>query len=167
MAKRAEMPTVAEVRQLPSDLTMQVPPEWEDSNGHMNVQHYLGIYHLGGWQILENIGIDQHYLSERKVSIFDLEHHIRYIAEVKIGEVVSVYNRMLGRNDKLFHGALFIVNDTCQRLACTVEYLSICIGQEQRRSTVFPEDMALTMDKLLKEHKALNWEVQVCGSLSL
>lgn len=164
MTKRANMPTVDEIRQLPLDLTLTVPPEWEDHNGHVNVQHYLGIYHLGGWQILENIGIDEAYLAERNTAIFDLEHHIRYLAEIRIGESVSAYNRMLGKDDKRFHGIMFIVNDTHQRLAATIEYLSICINQETRRSSVFPADMALKMNELQAEHTAFDWQVPVCGN---
>ncbi len=167
MAQRANRPTVDEIRQLPADLTMAVPPEWEDRNGHVNVQYYLGIYDLGGWQILENIGIDEGYLADRQAGIFDVEHHIRYLAEIQVGEVVSVYNRMLGRDGKRFHGMLFIVNDTCQRLACTIEYLSICVDQRLRRSATFPEDMALKLDKMLAEHNTLNWQVPVCGIFSV
>ncbi|MCB1674688.1 MAG: thioesterase family protein [Halioglobus sp.] len=167
MTKRADMPTVEEIRQMPTDLTMTVPPQWEDRNGHVNVQYYLGMYELGGWQILENIGIDERYLTDRQAGIFDLEHHIRYLAEIKVGEVVSVHNRMLGRDGKRFHGMLFIVNDTCQALACTIEYLSICIDQQLRRSTAFPEDMALNLDELLARHNACNWQVPVCGSFGV
>lgn len=167
MTKRGVMPSVGEIQQLPLDHTMTVPPEWEDRNGHVNVQHYLGIYHLGGWKILDNIGIDENYLADRKTGIFDLEHHIKYLAEIQVGEVVSVYNRMLGKDSKRFHGVLFIVNDTRERLACTIEYLSIVVDQRVRRSTVFPEDMESRLDKLFDQHNALNWQVPVCGNLSI
>ena len=167
MAKPTGMPTVQQIQQLPVDLTMSIPPEWEDHNGHVNVQHYLSIYHLGGWQVLDNIGINQVYLNERKVGIFDLEHHIRYLAEIQIGEEVSVYSRVLNRNEKLLHGMLFIVNNTQQRLACTIDYLSICIDKKLRSSTAIPADMALKLDDLLAQHQSLQWSVPVFGNFNI
>ncbi len=167
MAKRGDRPTLDEIRQLPVDLTMTVPPQWEDRNGHVNVQYYLGIYHLAGWQILENIGIDEGYLTDQQAGIFDIEHHIRYLTEIKVGEVVSAYNRMLGRDGKRFHGMLFIVNDTCQQLACSIEYLSIYVDQQLRRAATYPEDMAVKLDQLLAEHNTFNWQVPVCGNINI
>lgn len=167
MPKIDDTLTVDQVRRLPVDLTMTVPTEWEDRNGHVNVQHYLSIYHLGGWQVLDNIGIDKGYLAAHQVSIFDLEHHIKYLAEIHVGETVSVYSRMLNRNSKLLHGILFIVNDSHNRIACTIEYLSICIDQNKRRATTFPHDMTLRLDDLLAQHQTLNWQAPVCGHVKL
>jgi len=78
-----------------------------------------------------------------------------------------MHNRMLGKSDKLFHGMLFIINDTNQRLACTIEYLSIYIDFETRRSATFPQDMALRLDGLLRDHSAISWQVSTCGQLDV
>jgi len=160
------VPSVDDIRQLPAHLSMAVPPEWEDRNGHVNVQYYQTLYELGGWQILEGIEINERYLAARHAGIFDLEHHTHYLTEIHVGETVSVHNRMLGRNDKLFHGIFFIVNDTNQQLACTIEYLSIYVNLQVRHTELFPKDMALRLDKLLHDHNALNWQAPVCGLMN-
>lgn len=167
MAKHTDPLSINEIQQLPLDLTMTVPPQWEDRNGHVNVQHYLGIYNLGGWKILENIGIDEAYLASRQYGIFDLEHHIRYLTELQIGEVISVYSRILSRDNKRIHGMMFIVNDTRLRLACTLEYLSIGIDQQIRHAANFPTDMELKLDELLEQHNSLNWDAPVCGNFNI
>ncbi|MCB1674957.1 MAG: thioesterase family protein [Halioglobus sp.] len=167
MAKPADLPSLDEIRQLPADLTMAVPPRWEDRNGHVNVQHYLSLYDLGGWKLLENIGIDESYHECSNGGIFDLENHIRYLAEIRVEEVVSVHNRMLGRDRKRFHGMLFIVNDTGQRLASTIEYLSIHVDRQQRRAAPFPDDMAAKLDDLLTLHNALSWSVPLCRGFGI
>ena len=142
-----------------------MPPEWQDRNGHVNVQYYQTLYEDGGWQILENMGVNEQYLAQFGCSFFDLEHHLRYFAEIHVGETVSVYNRMLGRDNKLFHGMSFIVNDTHDTLACTLEYLSVCIDLDTRRSMIFPEDMAMRFDKTLTIHNALTWSSPKCGAM--
>jgi hypothetical protein len=48
-------PGLDQIRELPVQLTMTIPPEWEDRNGHVNVQVYLALYELGGWVVLEEV----------------------------------------------------------------------------------------------------------------
>lgn len=165
MANSRNIPSVDDIRQLLADYAMEVPPEWEDRNGHVNVQYYQTLYGLGGWQILENIEIDEAYLVKYQGGIFDLEHHTRYLSEIHVGESVSVYSRMLSMGEKRFHGMFYIVNDTTQRLACSIEYLSTYIDLNTRRTAPFPQDMAQKLDKLLAKHSALGWESEVCGSM--
>jgi len=155
------------IRQLPSDLTMDALPEWEDRNGHVNVQYYLALYELGGWQMLRKVGVDEQYLAENQSSIFDLEHHISYLDEIKIGESVSVHNRMLSCNKKLFQGMIFIINNTQDKLAATIEYLSVHIDLTHRRSTPFPDDVDQKLSDLLAQHDALDWQTPVCGTMNL
>ena len=52
-------PDIEQLRELPSQLAMAIPPEWEDRNGHVNVQFYLALYELGGWVVLEEVGIEE------------------------------------------------------------------------------------------------------------
>ncbi len=163
MSNTRNIPSVENIRQLSAAYSMEVPPEWQDRNGHVNVQYYQTLYGLGGWQILENIEIDEPYLAQYKGGIFDLEHHTRYLAEIHVGETVSVHNQMLGRSDKLFHGMFYVINDTNQCLACTIEYLSTYIDLNIRRIAPFPEDMAKKLDRLMSEHGAMNWQAPVCG----
>ena len=131
---------------------MTVPPEWEDRNGHVNVQYYLGLYERGGWGMLDKLGFDEQYMAGTMRSIFDLENHLTYLSEIHVGDTVSTHNRMLSRSDKIFHGMFLIVNDTNNELAATVEYLSLFIDMERRKSTPFPEEMTIEMDKLALQH---------------
>ncbi|RLQ21966.1 thioesterase [Seongchinamella sediminis] len=167
MKQKTAHPAITEIGELPADVTMTVPPEWEDRNGHVNVQYYLTLYELGGWQMLEQLGIDESCLSEQRVSIFDLEHHITYLAEIRVGDVVSVHNRMLSRNSKLFQGMFFVVNVTRQQLAATIEYLSICIDMDQRRASAFPEEISGRLDELHARHSSMGWSVPVSGLMDL
>ena len=159
-------PKIEQLRELPVQLNMAIPPEWEDRNGHVNVQFYLALYELGGWVVLEEIGVDEDWFSRHQVSQFDLEHHLNYRAELKVGDQVSTYSRVLGRSEKRFHGMYFIVNETSGRLAATLEYITASVDMNTRRTTPFREELASGLDQLIDKHRALGWTAPVCGTLN-
>jgi len=160
-------PQVEQVRQLPAQLSMSIPPQWEDRNGHVNVQYYLGLYELGGYEVLAQVGVGDACLAAQGVGLFDFEHHILYRAEILVGQRVSTYNRILGMNEKRFHGMYFIVNDTLDRLACSIEYITAAVDLQQRRSTVFPPAVFQGLQQQLAWHQQLDWPAPMCGSMRL
>lgn len=159
-------PGLEQIRELPVQLEMVIPPEWEDRNGHVNVQFYLALFELGGWVVLEDVGIDEAWLKQQEFSQFDLEHHLYYRAEIRVGDQVSTYNRVLGRSDKRFHGMYFIVNETHNRLAATLEYITAGVDMRVRRVTPFPEELADGLDVLLGKHRELAWVAPICGLMN-
>jgi acyl-CoA thioester hydrolase len=161
-----DFPGLDQIRELPVQLEMAIPPEWEDRNGHVNVQFYLALFELGGWDVLEDVGIDETWLEQRKFSQFDLEHHLHYRAEIWVGDQVSTYNRILGRSDKRFHGMYLIVNETRNRLAATVEYITAGVDMRTRRIAPFPEELASGLDVLIEKHQGLSWKTPVCGLMN-
>jgi len=160
-------PTPGQLGELSVQLSMAIPPDWEDRNGHVNVQFYVALYELGGWVIFEEAGIDEAWFQQRNISVFDLEHHLQYRAEVLAGDEVIAYNRMLSRSEKAFHGMYFIVNQTRGRLAATLEYVSACVDMRTRRIAPFPEQLAAVLDGLLVKHRQLSWAAPDCGLMKL
>lgn len=159
-------PTIEHIRELPVQLDMVIPADWEDRNGHVNVQFYLALYELGGWVVLEEIGVDEAWFSRHQVSQFDLEHHLNYRAELNVGDRVTTYSRVLGRSEKKFHGMYFIVNETSGRLAATLEYITASVDMNARRTAPFREELAEGLDRLVEKHRALSWTAPVCGTMS-
>lgn len=160
-------PTLTQLAGLPIQYSGSIPPEWEDRNGHVNVQFYIALYELGGWVIFEDSGIDEDWFQAREFSVFDLEHHLHYRSEVLVGDQVVTYNRLLSRNEKSFHGMYFIVNQSRGRLAATLEYVSACVDMRTRRIAPFPEELAGVLDTLLENHRKLGWAAPECGLMNL
>jgi acyl-CoA thioester hydrolase len=158
-------PTLDQLRDLPVQLTQVIPAEWEDRNGHVNVQFYVALYELGGWVVLEDVGIDEAWFEQRDLSLFDLEHHLQYLSEVAVGDEVKTYNRLLRRGEKCFHGMYFIVNETRGLLAGTLEYITACVDMKTRRIAPFPNELADELDGLLELHHKLIWTTPVCGMM--
>lgn len=160
---RPTMPGVKEVQQLPMLLRKVIPPEYEDFNGHMNIQHYLGLYDEAGMPFFEQFGIDERYFSVDRQGIFDLEHHLFYLAEIHIGDTVTVHSRLLARTAKRLHGLWFIVNETRNQLSNSFEFVTSHADLNARRTAPFPEELAEKFDAVIEEHSRLVWDAPVCG----
>lgn len=163
---RSRYPTLDQVRELPVALDYLIPPEWEDRNGHVNVQFYLALFELGGWKVLEQFGVDDDWLKRKAYSFFDLEHHLNYLAEIGIGDRVMSYNRIVGRSDKRYHGLYLIVNETRQRLACVLEYVSAGVDMNTRRTAPMPAELARGLRDLYEQHERLSWAPPLCGIMA-
>jgi len=161
--QRRHFPDIEQVRELPIQLDWVIPPEWEDRNGHVNVQFYLTLFELGGWKILDQMGFDEAWMLRMEYSFFDLEHHLNYLAEIAVGDRVTTYNRVVGMSDKRFHGLYLIVNETRCRLAGVLEYISNGVDMRNRRTAAMPPEMSAGLERLFAEHRKLSWQPQLCG----
>lgn len=165
-ATERRFPDLEQLRELPVQLDYVIPPEWEDRNGHVNVQFYLALFELGGWKVLEEVGVDEDWLRRHAYSFFDLEHHLHYRAEIRVGERVTTYNRVVGKSDKRFHGVYYIVNETRGRLAGTLEYISNGVDMNLRRTAPMPEELSRSLDRVQAAHQRLSWAPQLCGLMA-
>jgi len=163
---RPQMPTVGDVLELPALSTRLVPPGWEDLNGHVNIQHYMELYCEAGWPMLAVIGVNDDYFKERRNGFFDLEHHLFYLAEIHVGDKISVHSRLLDVSHKRFHGMMFVVNRSRQQLASTLEYVTSSADLMSRRTVPFPDDVANVLGDLVKEHARFSWPAPACGVMS-
>ena len=164
--RKMSFPDLEQVRELPVQLDFVIPPEWEDRNGHVNVQFYLALFELGVWIILDDMGFDEAWLRRKEYSFFDLEHHLQYLAEIGVGDRVTTYNRVVGKSDKRFHGLYLIVNETRGQLAGMIEYISNGVDMRQRRTATIPLEMSEALDRLYAEHQTLSWHPPLCGIMA-
>jgi acyl-CoA thioester hydrolase len=160
------MPTVAQVEELPSLMERRIPSEWQDLNGHVNVRHYLELYDAASWPMLAGFGLDERMFLERRLGLFDLEHHLWYLAEMHVGDVVTVHSRLVNRSVKRFHGVMFVVNRTRGQLASVFEYVSSGADLEARRTSPLPPEFAAELDQQIAAHSRLAWPAPVCGVIS-
>lgn len=159
------VPALHEVQQLPRWLELTMPSEFSDANGHVNVRNYLALFDDAGWLFSGSLGIGETYLTVRRASLFDAEHHLWYHAEVQIGAQVAVHLRALGRSDKAFHGMCFLADLSESRVACTFEFVIVHVNIDERRGTSIPSDVAGAFDELVAEHGKLSWPAPVSGTM--
>lgn len=163
---KPSMPTPGNIADLPPLLIMTIPPEWQDMNGHVNVQHYIALYDRAGWPLLTQLGIDPGHFRDRRLGFFDLEHHVWYLAEMHVGDEVSAHVRFLASSNKRMHGLMFLVNVTRRQLASVLEFVTTGADLASRRTAALPDAVKARLDALIAAHNSLDWEAPRCGSMS-
>ena len=78
------------------------------------------------------------YAAADEIGNFALEQHIRYLAELLQDDQVSVYIRLVDLSPKRAYFLAFLVNDTREELAATVEVVMMNVDIARRRGTPFP-----------------------------
>jgi acyl-CoA thioester hydrolase len=157
--------SIEQLQALPLCLRATIPEEFRDPMGHMNVRYYMALFDDASWRFFARLGMTLDYIEQENAGGFALEHHLRYLAEVYVGETVAVYGRLLGLSAKRVHFMLFMVNETRRLLASTYEELSAHADMNIRKTSPFPARIALQIGALLEEHDKLEWEAPVCGVL--
>lgn len=160
------MPSVAQVDELPSLMERRIPAEWQDLNGHVNVRHYMELYDAASWPMLAAFGLDESIFLVRRQGLFDLEHHLWYLAEMHVGDLVTVHSRFVARSVKRFQGVMFVVNRSRGSVASAFEYLSTGADLDTRRTAPLPSDFAAELDRMIARHSHLAWPAPACGVIS-
>ena len=160
-------PTYEELVTMPAYADHPVPVAFEDSNGFLNVRHYLGIGSEGLDEMLAGVGIPFNWPQVTGLACLSAEHHLTYLHELKTGDDMSVRARLLGRSERAAHALVYLLDDTNQRVACRFEEILLCVELDARRTAPWPDDVAKRMDELVAEHAALPWSAQSSGCLAL
>lgn len=156
-------PNTAEIEQLPCYFRTVVPEAYLDAMGHMNIRYYLALFDDAAWELFADIGMHTDYYKAYTAGAFALEHHIHYLAEVHQGDRIAVYSRMLARTAKRIHFMHFMLNETQQKLAATLEAVGSHADLTVRRTSPFPAHIAANIDAMLANHVQVSWEAPVCG----
>jgi acyl-CoA thioester hydrolase len=146
--------------------TLTIPEHYLDENRHMNMRWYLHIFDDAGYPVAINMGLTSEYHQTHNTGGFDLEHHLQYLKEVRAGDTVTVYFRLLGASAKRIHYMMFMVNQTTQTLAATFECVNSFADLSQRRTAAYPPDIAARIETILAQDQVLDWSAPVCGVMS-
>jgi len=121
---------------LPAVYRAVIPPPYEDRNGHMNMRWYSAIYDEAGDAMYPMLGLTADYCAASGAGGFDLEHHLWYPSEVRIGNTVVIRVRILARNAKLLHYMMFMANETRGMLSSLFECVHAHADLRTHRTTL-------------------------------
>jgi acyl-CoA thioester hydrolase len=158
------LPTPGQVGSLPASFEQQVPEEFIDENGHMNINHYFDLGSWAPWKRLVELGMDDDYIPQRGLSFFTVENHIRYLGELRLGDPFSVHSGFVGRTAKALQAISFVLDRTHERVVCSVEVMYVHVSMQTRRAVEIPDDIAAVLDA---EIAAYPWVAEAAGGLSL
>jgi len=154
------------IRQLTPIYQMTIPTAFRDANDHMNMRYYLHIFDDAGDVLVAQFGLTAAYHAEHHSGGFDLEHHLHYLKEVRIGDQVTIYPRLVARSAKRIHYLLFMVNETQETLASIFECVNSFADLTMRRTAPYPPAIAAQIDTILLPHQQLTWPAPICGVMS-
>ena len=158
-------PTFEEMIDLPCYHREVVPEAYMDALGHMSFPFYLQMFNDAWWKLMDALGTGEAYAVSDKGGVFALEHHMKFLGEVNLGDTVAVHTRILGHSPKRMHYIMLLVNETQRRLATTSEGVGSHADLVTRRTTVFSAETSTLISTILNEHTQLAWEPPVCGIL--
>ncbi len=164
---RAPTISLDQLASLPAVHRAVIPPAFEDRNRHMNIRWYLALYDEAGDAMYPMLGLTAEYFAESGAGGFDLEQHLWYSSEVRIGETVVIRARILARNSKLLHYMMFMVNETRGVLSSLFECVHAHADLRARRTSSFPPQVAAQIDGLIAIHRALPWPAPVSGFMGI
>lgn len=162
MSKRIILP-IEDIKQLPADYHFTIPESYLDVMGHMNIRWYMALFNQGVLPFLQRIGLNQAYIDAENCGAFALEHFVRYLAEVHVGQTVTIHTRVVGRSAKRLHFMQFMANETTGQVAATLEILNSHANLALRRTSPYPKQITDKIDGLLDKHQQLTWTAPICG----
>ncbi|WP_028650905.1 thioesterase family protein [Nocardioides halotolerans] len=115
-----------------------VQDAWIDYNGHLSEPYYVLVFGHATDAVMDLVGIDATYRGAHDASLYTVEAHVRYLAEVPAAADLEVRSSVIGATSKL----LWIWHELWvdDRLRATEEVLGVHV--RSGRSVPFPDDIA-------------------------
>ncbi|MEL6148763.1 MAG: thioesterase family protein [Chloroflexota bacterium] len=155
------------LRQLPRTEQMTVGADHIDIMGHMNTMYYWELFSKASRNMTSLTGVTAAYVEEHKRGAFMLRNFTQFVSEAHLGDDLTVYTRLVARGSKRYQAMHFMVNETTDRLAATMEILSTHANLTERRSAMFPPHIAHKMDHIIAAHNEIDWtDAPLSGVLS-
>ncbi len=140
--------------------------EWTDRNQHVNIRYYTAVFDDAGDAFYPTVGLGDTDHRRRESGTMDLEHHTHFLRELRPGDRIAVYLRIVGVSAKRFHYLMFLVNESTGELASIFECVNTFVDLTQRKSAAWPAEVRDALESICKMHSSLPWAAPICGSMS-
>jgi acyl-CoA thioester hydrolase len=132
-------------------------PEWIDYNAHLRDAYYTLIVSLASDALMDRLRIDAAYRERTSCTLYTVEMHIHYLAEVKATDTALVSVRIAGADHKRIHAAFEIACARHAGAAAVAEVMLLHVRQEGETaaSTPFPPEVRAAIAQLEAETAGL------------
>ncbi|MEO0622310.1 MAG: thioesterase family protein [Pseudomonadota bacterium] len=146
----------------------QVPAEWIDYNGHMNVAYYTMAFDRALDEVYEALEFGPTSARVHRMGPMALQSQIHYVGELLEGTQFFCDVRVLDADAKRIHIFAEMRNlDAGESLAATYESLSVNVDLEARRSAPFRAETGALVEAMRAAHANLPRPPQVGASLGI
>lgn len=140
---------------LPVTYKTAVQPEWVDYNGHLRDAYYLLICSFATDGLMDLIGLDEAGRARTGHTLYTLECHLNFLAEVKLGVELQVRTQLLGHDRKRLHIHHLLERCDDGQVVAESEQMLMNIDTATGRSAAFAESVAPTVQALMRAHHGL------------
>ncbi len=136
-------------------------PEWVDYNGHLRDAFYLLIFSYATDALMDRIGLDEAGRARCGHTLYTLECHLNYLAEVMLDVEVEVRTQLLAHDRKrlqVYHG---LYRHGEEQLLAANEQMLMNIDRSARRSAPFDEQVLSRVNTLQETQRDLLWPTHV------
>ncbi|KAB0546060.1 thioesterase [Pseudomonas argentinensis] len=127
---------------LPVTYKTAVQPAWVDYNGHLRDAYYLLICSFASDGLMDLIGLDEAGRARTGHTLYTLECHLNFLAEVKLGVELRVRTQLLGHDHKRLHIHHLVERCEDGRVVAESEQMLMNVDTATGRSAAFHEQIA-------------------------
>jgi len=122
-----------------------------DHLGHMNVQHYVGMFDQAAFHFESVLGLSYHDMDTRGTALVDVQHTIRYMSEQRAGSLVMVETCVIRVGTKSVTMLLRMKNTETGDVAATSERVCVFFDLKERTSLPIPDELRASFEAHLVE----------------
>jgi acyl-CoA thioester hydrolase len=156
-----------QVLKLPRVSEQEIPADYLDANGHMNMMYYTLVANMGLGKFFENIRARWDVMRERKRSFFAMKQVLSYLHELREGERVAIHAALYNFDNKRLHFIIYTVSLDYNWVSCVDERMSMYIDMTQRRSAEFEPEFIERLTRVRDEYHATGWVPELSGAIQL
>ncbi|CAN7200470.1 thioesterase family protein [Aquipseudomonas alcaligenes] len=144
-----------------------IPAEWVDYNGHLRDAFYLLIFSYATDALMDHIGLDEAGRASSGHTLYTLECHLNFLAEVKLGAGVEVRTQVLAHDAKRLHIHHGLYPEGGDDLLAASEQMLMNVESASARSAPFASTVAERVGGLAAAHRQLPPPVHVARVIGL
>lgn len=145
----------------------RVRPEWIDYNGHMSEAYYVLVFGFATDALYDHIGLDAMTRERSRTSVYTLEAHISYLAEVAEGAQLEIHTRVLDHDAKRAHIFHEMHHGKDGKLLATEELMLLYVDMKGPRAAPFPGAVAELLNALQEAQTVLPAPEQAGRAIAL
>lgn len=113
-----------------------------DHMGHMNVMWYVGKFDEALWSFLVPFGLTPGWLREHGRGMAAVEQTIRYLRELRAGDVVLVRSRVTELRERVLRIEQTMFDAALDQPAASMQATAVHLDTAARRAVPFPAEIA-------------------------
>ena len=134
---------------------MKIEPQWIDYNGHLNMAYYNVLFDRAVDEVYELIGLGPDYLKQRGHSTVVAEMHVRYLREVREGDLLRVTVQLLDYDAKRIHLFEQLLHATENWVSATSESMTLHVDMAAKKVAPFPDSVIRALERMKQAHAEL------------